>query len=152
MDYLARRILLFYFDICFSSFDVGALERAELEKLIGWNRGLAKLMLVPGSLMLLPPLVLALYASLAMGSGQAWVFGLPAEFCLVFSLGAMLLAHLLLPGILVFLCIFRLEWEPLGFALALTDLLGTTLGVLQNIWRALVLLPFLALCWISYFS
>ncbi len=137
MHYPFRSLLWLYLDICFSTFDVGALERAELEELARRNRDLAKLMLTIGCLLLLPLLGVGLAASL----GGVSFFGLPADLCVAAALVGWMVAQLLLLGLLILFCTFCLEWEPLGFVLALAELLHTTPEVLQNIWRAMVLLP-----------
>ncbi len=145
MEDFAWAVLCIYVDACFSRFDEGALERAELEQLRQWNRGLARGMSLCGGLILLPLLV-ALTISLgryAMGGGT--LLGLEVEGCLFASSCLMLLAQLLLVVLLSLLCTLRLEWEPRGFVLALADLLHTTPRVLQNIWRFMVCLPLVSL-------
>ncbi len=136
-----RTIFWLYLEACFVSIDVGAFERAELEKLTAWNRDLARIMLAAGCLLLLPLIGLALASSV----GGVSFFGFPAHLCAVAAVVAWMLAQVLLVGLLLLLCMFCMEWEPFGFVLALAELLHTSPEVLQNLWRAMVVCPPLVL-------
>ncbi len=140
-DHPFHSIIHLYLDACFAEFDVGALERAELDQLARWNRGLAASMLMAGSAMLLPLWALAIAASVFWGTGEALLLGWPVFIVFGAALVGLMVGQVLLVGLLVLLCTLCMEWEPLGFVLALADMLHTTPRVLQNIWRFMVISP-----------
>ncbi len=148
MDEFLLSILCCYYEACFSRFDEGALERAELAQLISRNRGLAWVMLALGLLLFLPMLLVVLLAVGCRLAGEAQLPGLGLELgaCfLIFGAIGPLLGQLFLLILLNVLCTLRLEWEPRGVALALADMLHTSPRVLQHIWRALACLPIVSL-------
>ncbi len=143
-DFLGSLIYL-YFRACFYRPDFEAMLRADREKLAEWNRGLARLMLCLGGLILLPLTLALLVFLVCFLAGVPGLFGVEVELGLALCLAAHVLAQIALLVLLVVLCLSRMEWEPQGFVLAAADLLGMSSCVLQNVWRALVCLPIVAL-------
>ncbi len=145
LDDLLGSLLRLYFHACFARPDFEAMLRPDLENLILWNRGLAKVMLWLGALTLLPlALALLLFFGAYLG-GMSALCGLNVETGLAFCLFGLFFVQIFLAVLLVILCFARVEWEPFGCVLAAADMLQLSLTTLQNLWRALVALPIVVL-------
>ncbi len=145
LEEIVSSILYLYFRAAFIKVDLEAMLRHDWDKLAEWNRGLARVMLWLGGILVLPLTLGLLVFFGAYLAGVDYLFGVEVELGLALAIPALALSHLASVALLIGLCVTRVEWEPLGFVLALADMLGTTPAVLQNIWRAMVCLPLGAL-------
>ncbi len=145
MDDLIWVIVCLYYEACFSRLDAGVPERAERELLIVYNRGLTRGLLVLGGILFMPFILLLLAAMICQVAGLTLPWGVEPSGCYMLAFVGMLLAQILLVAVLAVLCTLRLEWEPRGVALALSEMLHISLRGLQNIWRVLACLAWLAL-------
>ncbi len=145
MDEILKELILLYCRISFARVNDGALTAERRAGLIARHRGMAFWLLLVGGLLMLPFLVLYGSAAVALGMGQEFVLGDTAERQLALAMFGLFLVQFLLVATIYVICLVRDGCKGLGIVLALADLLHLSPRCLQNIWRVLAGLPFIAL-------
>ncbi len=145
MEEILKELVLLYCRISFARVNDSALTAERRAELIKRHRGMAFWLLLPGTLFMLPFLVLYVAAVVALGMEWESIWGDTTERQLALAMFGLFFVQFLLVGAAYVLCLVRKDCKGLGLVLALADLLHFSPRCLQNIWRVLAALPFLAL-------